>query len=87
MARYFQVDKRDIHELLNVIPYICGRKGEIIDAPMVDLLMEMHQRISEHVFNENEFKPDGTITEIDLLQNMIGNIDGRTDDSGDPGGD
>jgi hypothetical protein len=50
---------------------------------MAEMLEDIHHRVSSHIQNENEDTPNDTVAAIDMIQNILGGIDGRTDDSGD----
>jgi hypothetical protein len=70
-------------ELLEAIRYVADKRGSRIDSPMAEMLEDIHHRVSSHIQNENEDTPNDTVAAIDMIQNILGGIDGRTDDSGD----
>lgn len=74
MPRYFEIVEREVEELLGAIRYIIDKEGEVIDSVMVEYLTEISERISNHIYNENIETSNTTITEINLIQQILGRV-------------
>lgn len=87
--RIYEVSRRDIRDCLDALAYVASQKGAMIDAAMVEYVTEVHTRVSNHTHNENVGDQNGTISEINLLQDFLGGEDetnGFENGSGDSSG-
>ncbi len=89
MARYYQIDKEELNEIFSLLDEITDEHFEDIDSVLIDRIIELRERVSEHVKNENENTeaPNNTLSEIDAIQNLLGGDNGSRNDSGDTGSD
>lgn len=75
MVRLYEISSDDLNECLDAIKYVVDKKGQVIDEPMVEMLTDIHERVSGHVHNENKGTLTDTLSQIDMIQNVLGKVE------------
>ena len=80
MARYIEVEQRDLQKLFDAISYVVDRySGK--DNAMCEFLLESLNEVKDHVENESLGGGHDTALEIERVLDYFGGVDGQ---KGDP---
>ena len=77
MVRLYEISKKDVTECLEALRYVVEKKGKVIDEPMAEMLSEIYERVSRHVHNENAAPLNDTLSQIGMIQDLLGEVEGE----------